>query len=111
MRNNTLRLNKLVYQRNGGSGTGFFVADITLKDPGTPMIHLFAVLSTGHGDDPDGIDPVECYVIDPTDLDNHWRGDNIGRALVPLVREHVDACWPAQYPEAAKRLPVTTTLR
>ena len=111
MRNNTLRLNRLVYQRNGMSGTGFFVADITLKDRGVPPINLLAVLSTGHGDDPDGVDPYECYVIDPTDLDNHWRGDNIGVALVPLVREHENACWPMQHPVEAARLPVTVTMR
>ena len=107
---NGLRLDEMGHQRNGGGGTGFFVAGLTLKQPGCEPVELLAIVP-----DPqmewvrEGKGVTDCFIVDPLDLQNKWRGDYLGTDLVPAMVEHEDAAWPDQYPDAAKKLPVMVT--
>jgi hypothetical protein len=71
---------EVTYQRNGMSGKGFNVVRFTLhQDPAMPDgdIELLGVVFK---------DSNFVAVIDPVDLDSHWRGDNFENGLREVVR-------------------------
>lgn len=74
------------YQRNGISGIGFEVFKIRCDGQ-----TLIATVATDDRE-PEGLDLETCRVLDPLDLEAHYRGDCIGDALVgELARARVAA--------------------
>ncbi len=63
------------YQRNGIAGEGFEV--FRIRCDGQTLI---ATVGT-NDQQAHGIDPASCRVVDPLDLEAHYRGDCIGEAL------------------------------
>lgn len=66
------------YQRNGISGEGFYQLEFTYwyaaKSRGAKRLN--AVLFTT---------PKHCAVINPLDIEDHWRGDNFEDKFRPLI--------------------------
>jgi len=71
----TCIVSEMAYQRNGISGSGFYV--IQFKRQGTT---LQAIVFD---------EPKHVAIIDPMDLDNHWRGDVFERGLRQVIAELV----------------------
>lgn len=71
--------------RNGVGGDFFECVWFTLTEDGQST-DLIAVISADERERAtrDEWEQWRCYVIDPTDPENKWRGDNIGADLVAL---------------------------
>ena len=72
------------YQRNGISGDGFEVYRI--RSDGETLI---ATITYADGPGGERLDPTTCRVVDPLDLQSHYRGDVIGDALLDAIAESV----------------------
>ena len=59
------KVNQVSFQRNGISGRPFYQVDFVLADP---EVRLIAIIPSDSTD-------IECFVINPADMDSHWRGD------------------------------------
>lgn len=78
-----LQLLEHSYQRNGISGEGFFSCRVHLPAP----IAQTLFVTIGYDEDGERLDPSNCRVVDPFDLTSHWRGDQFGDELIPLLDE------------------------
>jgi len=81
-------IHEYAYHRNGICGLGFLLVDFTLfHEDGED--NLYAIIPSQAT--PNEGDAVRVYVIDPDDIDNKWRGDEIAGLLIPMLEaENVD---------------------
>ena len=70
------------YQRNGVGGEGFYAA--TIRCDGQTLLATIA-----YRDDGETFDDCSCRVVDPMNLEEHYRGDAIGCALIPKLTEYL----------------------
>lgn len=64
------------YQRNGISGRGFLQVKFRYSDKNEPAnVILIAILPI---QDDGNILETECFVINPLDFNDHYRGDTFG---------------------------------
>lgn len=70
-------------QRNGVAGNPFYAIRFRLYETEDDAgIELIATLEKWVGEDVERFDYRTCRVVDPTCLRAHWRGDDIGLALI-----------------------------
>jgi len=68
------KLIEMDYQRNGVGGEGFFV--FSCECDGKKLI-----ITVSTEDDGETLDYRQCRVVNPIDLDDHWRGDCFGESI------------------------------
>ena len=72
------------YQRNGVSGRGFMQVKFQFSAKDEPKgVMLIAILPV---QDSGKIDPTECFVINPLDFSDQYRGDNFGEAFTKIKK-------------------------
>jgi hypothetical protein len=67
-----IKIDGIAYQRNGISGEPFYQVFFRYSEKGMEERKLIAVLTDRKK---------HCFVIDPSDIQNHWRGDHFERDL------------------------------
>ncbi len=72
------------YQRNGITGDGFEVFRIRCEGQ-----TLIATIRYADGPGGERLDATTCRVVDPLDLESHYRGDVIGDWLLDAIAESV----------------------
>jgi len=76
-------VNRIRYQRNGVSGTGFFYMDGILDDE-----HA-AIITMEYTDEEGWIIP-SCRVVTPFDFERGWRGDHIGELVARMFPDPIE---------------------
>jgi hypothetical protein len=78
----TYTINKWDSHRNGVGGDPFYLLDLTLTEEGH-SVNLLVVLSTEeqHGST---TQETRCYVINPQDIEDRYRGDRIAYDLMQM---------------------------
>lgn len=79
-----IKIKSVVHHRNGIGGRPFDLVEFSLQEDGMVRPLLQAVLPYGEREGKDG---VECYVINPAEPDDCWRGDRLMAAIVEAVKE------------------------
>jgi hypothetical protein len=74
-----IKIDGVEFQRNGIGGQPFYQVFFRYSEKGMEERKLIGVL-TGN--------KTYCFVIDPSDIQNHWRGDNFERELRDAVINH-----------------------
>ena len=85
-----IKVDGIDFQRNGISGEGFYQVFFRYSDKGIPERKLIGVI-TG--------DKTYCFVIDPSDIENHWRGDNFESDLRKSIVNHYAKKYGRSYEE------------
>lgn len=78
----TYTINKWDYHRNGVAGDPFYLIDLTLTEEGR-SVNLLVVLSSEE-EYATGSEEYHCYVINPHDLEDRYRGDRIASGLMEM---------------------------
>ena len=91
---------EMSYQRNGVSGNGFFVLRLYVTeyfegDVDNVDDSLIAVVFDYHewAEDPSKFRNTNVAVMDPYDLDRHYRGDNFAAGIYETIFIHRDGLW------------------
>jgi hypothetical protein len=74
-----IKIDGIEFQRNGIGGQPFYQVFFRYSEKGMEERKLIGVL-TGN--------KTYCFVIDPSDIQNHWRGDNFERELRDAIINH-----------------------
>ena len=78
------------FQRNGIGGEPFYQVFFRFKEPGIPEKPLIGIL-TGY--------KCHCFVVDPANIENHWRGDHFESDLRKAICNHYAKKYGRSYEE------------
>ncbi len=90
-----IKINGVDFQRNGIGGDPFYQVFFTYKERGMIPIDLIAVLTD---------QKTQCFVIDPKEIQNHWRGDRFEKELRMAIINHYAKKYDRTYEEEQKIL-------
>ena len=90
-----IKIDGISYQRNGISGEGFYQVFFRFSEKGIAERNLIAVL-TG--------DKTYCFVIDPLDIEDHWRGDNFESDLRKSIVNYYAKKYDCSYEEKREHM-------
>ena len=85
-----IKINGVDFQRNGVGGEPFYQVFFTYKKRGMNEIDLVGVVTDN---------PTQCFVVDPKDIQNHWRGDVFESELRKAIINHYAKKFDRSYEE------------
>ena len=85
-----IKIDGIDFQRNGISGQGFYQVFFRYSEKGIPEKNLIGILTD---------DKTYCFVVDPSDIESHWRGDNFESELRKAIVNHYAKKYGRSYEE------------